>query len=143
VTRCAFRVIVTLTLIVFVAGLSISQPVFSHDHGKIRMYKLNKKGQPIRQKWLKDTDEEGCHSSFKARKVFRFAQVGFRYCVLYSGKNCVVGSEVSATWGGKKYKNAKFDIDEPQTKLVKGTEWFLSQDENMEINSWYCEYSQD
>ena len=34
------------------------------------MYKLNTKSQPIRQKWLKDTDKEGCHASFKTKKVF-------------------------------------------------------------------------
>ena len=142
-TRCTFRVIVVLTQIAFLAGLSFSQPVLSHDHGKVRMYKLNKKDQPVRLKWLKDTNEEGCHSLFKTRKIFRFAQVGYSYCVLYSGESCAVGSEVSAKWLGKKYKNATFDVDEPQTKLVKGTEWFLSQDENIKINSWYCEYSQD
>ena len=142
-TRCAFRVIITLTQIAFLSGLTMPEPVLSHDHGKVRMYKLNKKGQPVRQKWLKDTDEEGCHSTFKARKVFRFAQVGYAYCILYSGESCAAGSEVSAKWLGEKYKNADFDIDEPQTKLVKGTEWFLSQDQNIEINSWYCEYSQD
>ena len=141
--RCLSRVLIALTQIAFFAGVTISQPVLSHDHGKVRMYKLNKKGQPVRQKWLKDTDEEGCHSSFKSRKVFRFAQVGYAYCVLYSGKDCAEGSEVPAKWLGDKYKNANFDIDKPQTKLPKGTEWFLSQDQNIKINSWYCEYSQD
>ena len=141
--RCISRVLIALTQIAFFAGVTISQPVLSHDHGKVRMYKLNKKGQPVRQKWLKDTDEEGCHSSFKSRKVFRFAQVGYAYCVLYSGKDCAEGSEVPAKWLGDKYKNADFDIDKPQTKLLKGTEWFLSQDQNIKINSWYCEYSQD
>ncbi len=139
--RCAFRVIITLTQIAFLAGLSIPQTVFSHDHGKIRMYKLNKKGQPIRLKWMGDSNEAGCQSSFKTKKIFRFAQVGYAYCVLYSGENCAAGSEVSAKWHGRTYKNADFDVDQPQTKLVKGTEWFLSQDKNIEINSWYCEYS--
>ena len=132
--------LVTLTILV---GTAFSYNALGHDHGKLRMYKLNKKDQPIRQKWLSKTNEAGCHNTLKSRAVYRFAQLGFDYCALYAKEDCASGSEVSATWGGKKYKNADVDIKEPQINLQKGTEWFLKPDENVTIRSWSCVYGAD
>lgn len=137
-----FRSRCFLLLLLSTMAIGMPQPGFTDEHGKLRMYKLNSKGQPVRQKWLKDTEEEGCHTSFRSREVYRFAQLGFEFCTLYSQDDCAAGSEVPATWGGRKYVKADFDIEQPQNRLLEGTEWYLHPEENIEISSWYCEYAQ-
>jgi hypothetical protein len=114
--------------------------VHADDHGKIRMYRLNKKGQAINQLWVKKPKPEKCVNAIRNRKVFRFSQVGFSYCQIFSQKNCAQDSEVPAKWGGKKYRVADIDIEQPQIRLLRGTEWLLSPDTNMSIRSWYCSY---
>ena len=118
-------------------------PAVADDHGKLRMYKMNSKGQLNRQKWLKDTEKPGCHNTLKARKVHRVAQVGFKWCKIYEQEDCTKGTAVKATWGGDKYKDAPFDFAKPQLKLVKGTEWILDPEGNVTIRSWKCIYEQE
>ena len=121
----------------------LPQVALPDHHGKVRMYKLNKKKQMIRQKWLKDVEEPGCHNTFKSRKVHRFTQIGYDYCILYAQDSCQEGSEVLAKWEGRKYKNADFDVDQPQLKIFQGAEWFLDPEKNVTVRSWYCEYGSD
>ncbi len=104
------------------------------------MYKLNKKGQLIKQRWLKDTEVPGCHDTLKSRKVHRFAQVGFAYCQLFTSESCAPESVLQVMWGGGKYRTATFDLDEPQEKIVKGTEWVLDPEKNVIVRSWSCSY---
>lgn len=137
------RFLVSFILSLALLGLAVPSITIAHDHGKVRMYKLNKKDQPIRQKWLSNTDKAGCHGTRKTRAVFRFAQVGYDYCILYAKENCAEGFEVPGKWGGKKYKNAEFDIDEPQIRLLRGTEWYLNNSQNTSIKSWFCAYAPD
>lgn len=113
---------------------------YGDDHGKIRMYKLNNKGQALNQLWVKKPKPDQCVNAIRNRKVFRFSQVGFAYCQVFSKKDCEEGSEVRAKWGGKKYRVADIDISQPQIKLLRGTEWILSPDTNLVVRSWYCSY---
>ena len=110
------------------------------NHGKVRMYKINKKGQLLKQRWLKDDEVPGCHDTIQARNVHRFAQVGFEYCHIYSKEGCESGSELFVTWRGKRYKNADFDIEQPQSRIARGTEWYLHETENLKVRSWACYY---
>jgi hypothetical protein len=124
----------------FLAICAISFEAFSHDHGKVRIYKLNNKGQLLRQDWLDDVDEAGCHNTFKSRKAHRFSQIGYEYCTVYAEEDCKNGSELPATWKGKKLKRANFEMDEPQIQLIQGSDWFLHNDKNLIIRSWSCAY---
>lgn len=121
--------------------IGLSNPVIGDDHGKVRIYKLNNKGQLIQQRWVKNTHEEGCKSSYKRREAHRFAQVGFAYCQIFSENNCLHGSEVPAMWGGRRYRMADIDINEPQIKILKGTRWILAEEKNKTIRSWFCSYT--
>ena len=109
------------------------------SNASIRLYKLNNKGQLINQRWLGDTDEEGCHNLRAVRKVHRFAQVGYSYCELYREKGCSEGSQVAAKWRGSKYRKADIDVKQPQQRLLPGSNWYLDPDKNIEIASWYCQ----
>lgn len=108
--------------------------------GSVRAYKLNSKNQLIRQSWTKNSDEAGCHDLWRARQVHRFAQVGFAWCTIYAGDDCAAGSELAATWVGGKYRQAEIAEGEPQIKILPGSNWYLSDSENVEVGSWYCEY---
>ena len=135
-----FRVVYPILLGATILTFPMPDLALADSHGKVRMYKLNKKGQLLKQRWLKDEEVAGCHDTFKARNVHRFAQVGYAYCQLFSTEGCQAGSEVTAKWGGERYKSADFDLDEPQVNLPKGTEWFLHESENVQIKSWACYY---
>ena len=128
----------------FLTILSVSlmsvPAVQADDHGSIRLYKLNKKGQPVKQNWVGKQGLAGCQNLRLKREVFRVAQIGYEYCVVYSKKDCESGSEVQAMWDGKRYRVADIDIKQPQTKLLRGSKWVLNPDQNVIIRSWQCEY---
>ncbi len=134
------RFLVFWLVVVSLIGFGLPINALSHDHGNVRIYKLNKKGQALKQRWAKDTEIEGCHSSKKQKEAFRFAQAGYAYCTIYAEQDCESGSEIGAKWGKKKYRSADFDIDEPQIKLLKGDSWMISEEENTLIRSWFCSY---
>ena len=133
-------VIAVSALVCSVLSAPLSPPASADNHATMRMYKLNNKGQLNRVRWLKDVDEEGCRGSSRAREVSKFAQIGFSYCTLYSEADCQAGSEVTAMWDGDEYRRAEIDESQPQVRLLRGTEWVLNPQENVEIKSWYCEY---
>ena len=118
----------------------ITPLALADDHGSIRLYKLNKKGQPVKQNWVGKQGKEGCHNLRLKREVFRVAQVGYEYCVVYGEKDCTSGSEVQAMWDGKRYRVADIDVKKPQTQLLRGSKWVLNPEENVIIRSWRCEY---
>ena len=116
-------------LVVLAASLLLTipfAPAHADDHGKVRMYKLNKKGQLLKQRWLTDTEQPGCHNTLSERKVHRFAQVGFAYCQLFSAENCTGESVLAVEWGGGKYRTATVDLDKQKKKIIQGTEWNCS-----------------
>jgi len=135
------------TLIMTVIGIAVClflsgmpEMEYADSHGKIRMYKVNNKGQHSLLRWIKDAEVEGCNSSSRDREFQRFSQSGYNFCQLYSEEDCLPGSEVTAKWGGKRYRVADIDVSQPQLKLLRGTKWMLAVDENVTIRSWYCEY---
>ena len=137
------RTLVATAWLLAIATFSITFPATSSladGHGKIRMYKLNSKGQEINQLWVKKPRAEKCVTAIRNRKVSQFAQTGFAWCQIFSEKDCAEGSEVPAMWGGKRYRVADIDIEQPQVRLLRGSEWMLSEDSNVEIRSWFCSY---
>jgi len=130
--------VVGIAVCLFLSGMP--EIVFADSHGKIRMYKVSSKGQYNLLRWIKDAEVEGCNSSSRDRDVHRFSQSGYNFCQLYSEEDCLPGSEVTAKWGGTRYRVADIDISQPQIKLLRGTKWMLAVDKNVTIQSWYCEY---
>jgi hypothetical protein len=112
------------------------------ETASIRLYRLNKKGQLINQRWVGDTDEDGCHDLRGFRKVHRFAQVGYAYCELFQEHGCSKESQVTAMWHGRKYRKADIDITQPQERLLPGSLWYLDPEKNVEISSWSCQYQE-
>jgi len=112
------------------------------DHGSIRLYKLNKKGQVIGQRWSRKLDVDGCYNLSKPRKAHRFAQIGYRYCRVFTQKECPAGSELAAMWTGKKYRveGLEIDTDQPQRRLFRGSKWVFDEKKNIFIMSIYCTY---
>jgi hypothetical protein len=137
-----FKLLVTVGagIVICLYQYGFSEPVFADSHAKVRMYKMNSKGQSFLQRWIKNKEVEGCHSLSGGKEVQRFSQTGYNFCQLYAEDNCLAGSEVPAMWGGKRYRVADIDISEPQIKLLRGTKWLLAPDKNVSIRSWYCEY---
>ena len=119
---------------------TLIKPVYADSHGEIRLYKLNKKGQLVKQRWLGDAENQVCQNTKKSRKVHRISQIGFDYCQFYSAENCNSDSVLAAMWAGKRYKSKDIDIKKPQEKLYKGSEWYLHFEQNVEIKSWICSY---
>ncbi len=115
-------------------------PSLGEHHGSVRVYKLNSKGQFVRQRWIKDDEVEGCHDLRRTRKVNRFAQVGFAWCTVYSGDDCEAGSEIPAMWRGDRYRSADIDVSQPQIRILPGAEWYLHADANVKMGSWACSY---
>lgn len=114
---------------------------FADHHGSVRVYKLNSKDQFVRQRWIRNDEEAGCHDLRRSRKAHRFAQVGFAWCTVYSGGDCEAGTEIPAMWRGDNYRTADIDVDQPQVRLLPGSQWFLHQSENVKIGSWACHYT--
>ena len=130
-----------LAVVLFGGGtLAISPQVAGSDHGSVRIYKLNSKGQPVRQRWIRKEEEPGCHDFRGRREVHRFAQVGFAWCTVYSGDKCAAGTEMPAMWRGERYRSADIDISKPQVRLLPGALWYLHDSKNVEMGSWACYY---
>ena len=136
-----------------VAGLAVSglpaigpaligESALANGSASIRLYRLNSKGQLINQRWVGDTDEDGCHDLRGSRKVHRFAQVGYAYCELFREHGCSKESQVTAMWHGRKYRKADIDVTQPQQRLLPGSLWYLDPDKNIEIASWSCRYQE-
>lgn len=105
----------------------------------VRFYKLNKKGQQKHYMFLRNTEKLGCHKFSRSRPVHRFAQSGFAWCQLYSGKECRPEDLVQAMWDGRRYHQVEIDVKQPQSRLYEGSRWLLKPDGNLKIRSWRCE----
>ena len=140
VTRHIIRFFRLSSLVFILAVPGWAGIAVAHDHGKIRIYNLNSKGQEVKQRMVSNPENGECYTSPVAREISRFAQIGYDRCRLYSKDECEAGSEITAMWGERKYRVADIDITQPQTDLLRGTQWVVSQEENIKIRSWYCEY---
>jgi len=112
----------------------------SSRSGLFRVHRLNSKKQMIRQRFTRNSDRPGCHDPRGNRKAYRIAQTGFAWCSVYTSDRCEAGTEIPAVWRGGKYRRAKIEEGEPQTRILPGSNWYLSEDENVLIGSWRCEY---
>ena len=127
-------------IIVTALSLAVVDLAAADDHGSVRIYRLNSKDQLVKQRWVKDDNQAGCHSLSRKRKAHRFAQVGFAWCSVYLEKGCKPGTEAPAKWAGGRYRNADINVDGSQTKLLRGSKWYFHPTENILIASWACEY---
>ncbi len=130
----------TILLSVCLGCLTGLNPAFADNHGSVRIYKLNSKDQLLKQRWVKDGDQPGCHDVRRRRSAHRFAQVGYSWCAVFTGDKCKSGTEVAAMWRGGKYRTADIDISLPQIRLLPGSRWYLDESKNIQIGSWFCEY---
>ncbi len=113
-------------------------PTLCVASGNARMYKINKKDQQSRIVLGSAAEKSGCHNLFRSRPVYRFAQIGFAWCSLYTEDDCKIGTIAPALWEGKQYRKVDFDETVPQDKLYPGSEW-KPQAGDQVIQSWYCE----
>ena len=136
------RFTAVLPLLILPASLVLVSPLRADDHGSVRIYKLNSKDQLVKQRWIKNRHLSGCRDLRRSRKAYRFAQTGFAWCTVYADGDCAEGSEIAAMWRGKNYRTADIDINKPQTKMLPGSEWYLDEDSNIKIGSWFCSYQE-
>ncbi len=132
----AFLALATLSI-----GLPSAPVAFADLDGSIRLYKLNSKGQFVRQRWVSGDEEPGCHDFRGTREVNRFAQVGFAWCTVYGGDECAPGTEIAAMWRGGDYRSADIDVAKPQVRLLPGSQWYFHESKNVEMGSWECRYA--
>jgi hypothetical protein len=96
----------------------------------IRFYEINKRGQQERIS-VPGRNDAGCNPFLKKPRSYRFNQVGYEYCTLYTERSCPEGSEIIARWSG----------DGPETtKLTQGGRWILQGDSErgIKVGSWNC-----
>lgn len=111
--------------------------------GIFRVHRLNSKGQMVRNMWTRKSERPGCHDLRGTKRAYKVAQIGFAWCSVYSAGDCKPGTELGAMWRGKKYRRGDIDIEQPQTRILQGSNWFLSEEEdkqNVRVGSWRCEY---
>ncbi|MGA8260568.1 MAG: hypothetical protein WB783_10175 [Arenicellales bacterium] len=96
-----------------------------------RVYSVNSDMQLDRIPTFHEGDP-GCHNLLLHFVVYRVAQIGYKYCTVYSEKDCKAGSEVQVSWKKKK---------PPVKQFTQGDRWFLVSDNphGHKMGSWYCE----
>jgi hypothetical protein len=105
---------------------------------KIRMYKMNSKLQQIKITLGGAAGKVGCHDLLWGKRVYRFVQVGYAWCSVYTQDGCAADSIVTAYWQDGDYRKYNIDGTEPQAKLYPGTKWIIDS-AAQDIQSWYCE----
>jgi len=105
---------------------------------KIRMYEVNSKLQQRKIIIGGAVEEAGCHDLLWGKRVYRFVQIGYAWCKVYSEKACAADSIVTAYWQDGDYKKYDIDGSKPQEKLYPGTKWVIDSGA-ADIQSWYCE----
>ena len=105
--------------------------LFAAMEPSIRFYEINKRGQQDRIS-VAGRNDTGCNPFLNKPLAYRFNQVGYEYCTLYTERSCPEGSEVIARWSG----------DGPETtKLTQGGKWILQggTERGIKIGSWDCQ----
>jgi hypothetical protein len=104
--------------------------------GDIDFFYTNKRGQLSELMLVFNADEEGCHNFPAKRKVHRISVVDFEYCSVFAESECNKDSVLKAKWKGRTRRN-KLKKD-PQTKLTRGSLWYLDPKTNVKVRSWFC-----
>ena len=105
---------------------------------KIRMYKMNSKLQQTKITLGGAVEKAGCHDLFWGKRVYRFVQIGYAWCSVYTQDGCAADSIVTAYWQDGDYRKYNIDGTKPQAKLFPGTKWIIDSAAD-DIQSWYCE----
>lgn len=105
---------------------------------KIRMYKMNSKLQQTKITLGGAVEKAGCHDLLWGKRVYRFVQIGYAWCSVYTEDGCAADSIVTALWSDGDYERYNIKGDEPQEKLYTGTKWIIDAAAD-DIQSWYCE----
>ena len=105
---------------------------------KIRMYEVNSKLQQRSIVLGGAVEEAGCHDLLWGKRVYRFVQIGYQWCSLYTQEGCASDSLVTAYWQDGKYRKYNIDETPPQAKLFPGAKWIVDSGA-ADIKSWYCE----
>jgi hypothetical protein len=126
-----------LILMLFCA-FSLLWSVSASAGQKIRMYEVNSKLQQRKIIIGGAAEKAGCHDLLWGKRVYRFVQIGYAWCSIYSEEACAAGSLVTAIWQDGDYKKYDINDSEPQEKLFPGTKWIVDSGAD-DIQSWYCE----
>lgn len=101
---------------------------------EIRLYKMTRDGNSEKYLLFGKADNPGCHNTPYEYHVYKVAVLAFKYCSVYSEKDCKPDSILTAYWKKK---------DKPSTKMKQGTRWYLARDESeVDVSSWSCELDQ-
>ncbi len=126
-----------MTLVVLCAlALLWSAPATSGQ--KIRMYEMNSKLQQRSIIIGGAAEKAGCHDLLWGKRIYRFVQIGYQWCSLYTQEGCAANSIVTAYWQDGDYRKYNIDGTKPQKKLYPGTKWIVDA-AAADIQSWYCE----
>ena len=125
-----------MLLLISVAALLWSGSALAGQ--KIRMYEMNSKLQQRKIVIGGAIEEAGCHDLLWGKRVYRFVQVGYAWCSVYSLEGCAADSIVTAYWQDGDYRKYNIDGSKPQAKLYPGTKWIIDSGAQ-DIQSWYCE----
>ena len=101
----------------------------------IRFYEISKHGQQERIS-VPGRNDPGCNAFLNKPRSYRFNQVGYEHCTLYTERSCPAGSEIIARWSG----------DGPETtKLTQGGKWILQGDSErgIKVGSWDCKLPEE
>lgn len=105
---------------------------------KIRMYEVNSKLQQRSIVIGGAVEKAGCHDLLWGKRIYRFSQIGYAWCSVYTQEGCAPDSIVSAYWQDGHYRKYNIDGSTPQAKLYPGTKWIIDSAAT-DIKSWYCE----
>jgi len=127
-TRLAAAVMITTlcALTLLLAACASEPPGRAPD---FRVYSANSLKQQRQILVPSNAARPGCHNLLITREVYRVAQVGFGYCVIYSQKDCKAGTEINVSWQNKK---------DPTSVITQGARWFLPGELGSDMASWKC-----
>jgi hypothetical protein len=119
-----------LHLFILLSLMLVSLSVQARDP-EIRLYKMTRDGHSEKYMLFGKADNPGCHNTPYTYHVYKVAVLAFKYCSVFSAKDCQKDSILTAYWKNK---------DKPATQMKQGTRWFMARDESeVDISSWSCE----
>ena len=122
-----------LRLLLFLSLLLASFSSFARDP-EVRLYKMTRDGHSVKYMLLGKADNPGCHNTPYTYHVYKVAVLAFKYCSVFSAKDCKPDSILPVYWKQK---------DKSSTKMKQGTRWYLAQDASeVDVSSWLCEVNQ-
>ena len=115
-----------------ILAVLLCQPVIAEAiDPSVRFYEINKREQQDRIS-IPGRNDPGCNAFLKKPRTYRFNQVGYQYCTLYTERGCNEGDEIIARWSG---------VGPELTELTQGGKWILQggTERGINVGSWNCE----